>query len=390
MSIAELEAQLAGLADAFIAANAGRRPTQADIGADAAWSAAYTRKRALEREAAVQLPGGCSVYIVRRRRFCTHAAADGLGGLCSEHAAEQAPASAPLPLPPRVEAADDARVLRKRNLKRRMKRMANPRARPPPPNGAADGAALPPALPSWDAVFADPSLPLLLDIGCAKGRFLAELARSTVFSASHGAHNFLGVELFAPLVRAANAARDAASLRNLHYLAGAAETVLPTLPSGCRLQRATVQFPDPWQADQAARRVLSAALLTWLAAALPPGGELFLVSDVPHMARHMRTDALAHGGGALFALHAAHQESGAARAWGEAEPGDAEAHEAPPEGGWLRVRPYGVPTERDKVCEAKWRPVFRTLLVRTDAPAPLQDDAPLQAAPPHEPAPSDA
>ena len=103
----------------------------------------------------------------------------------------------------------------------------------------------------------------------------------------------------------------------------------------------------------------------------------------------MRTDALAHGGGALFALHAAHKESGAARAWGEAEPpgGDAEAQEAPPEGGWLRVRPYGVPTERDKVCEAKWRPVFRTLLVRTDAPAP-HDDA--QAAPPREPAPSDA
>ena len=93
MSIAELEAQLAGLADAFIAANAGRRPTQADIAADVAWSAAYTRKRALEREAAVQLPGGCSVYIVRRRRFCTHAAADGLGGLCSEHAAEFAAAN---------------------------------------------------------------------------------------------------------------------------------------------------------------------------------------------------------------------------------------------------------------------------------------------------------
>ena len=32
---------------------------------------------------------------------------------------------------------------------------------------------------------------------------------------------------------------------------------------------------------------------------------------------------------------------------------------------WLRERPYGLPTERDLVCEALWRPVYRTLLVRT-------------------------
>lgn len=94
----------------------------------------------------------------------------------------------------------------------------------------------------------------------------------------------------------------------------------------------------------------------------------------------MRADALAHGNGGLFALHPAHAQSGAQRAWGEPEApprqdeggdgGDvAGAAEGAPEGGWLRVRPYGVPTERDKVCEAKWRPVYRTLLVRTQAAA---------------------
>jgi len=392
MSVAALEAELTALSARFIAEH-GRRPTQEDIGADAAWSAAYHAKRALERDAAVQLPGGCGVYIPRRRRFCTHAAADGLAGLCSEHAAA---AAAPLPLPARVEAAEGARAA-KRNLKRRMKRMSNPRAAPRPAGASAAAAG---CTWAWGDVFEDPSLPLLLDIGCAKGRFLAALARSAAFAASHGAHNFLGVELFAPLVRAANAARDAAALRNLHYVAGAAEAVLPALPAGVRPARVAVQFPDPWQRDQAARRVLSAPLLTWLAAALPPGGELFHVSDVRYMAVHMRADALAHGGGGLFALHPAHARCGAPRAWGEkpqetqearqeqdlrprdgpssppppageADAGDAAAPgEAPPEGGWLRERPYGVPTERDKVCEAKWRPVYRTLLVRTDAPAP--------------------
>lgn len=37
---------------------------------------------------------------------------------------------------------------------------------------------------------------------------------------------------------------------------------------------------------------------------------------------------------------------------------------------WLRARPYGLPTERDLVCEALWRPVYRTLLVRTGAGGP--------------------
>lgn len=31
---------------------------------------------------------------------------------------------------------------------------------------------------------------------------------------------------------------------------------------------------------------------------------------------------------------------------------------------WLQARPYGLPTERDLVCEAMWRPIYRTLLVR--------------------------
>ena len=81
--------ELTARADAFIALN-GRRPEQADLQADPAWWSIFTAKKAHERETAVRQPGGCSVYIVRRRRFCSHAAADGLGGLCSEHAAASA------------------------------------------------------------------------------------------------------------------------------------------------------------------------------------------------------------------------------------------------------------------------------------------------------------
>jgi hypothetical protein len=35
-------------------------------------------------------------------------------------------------------------------------------------------------------------------------------------------------------------------------------------------------------------------------------------------------------------------------------------------GGWLGRNPFGLPTERERVCELLWRPVWRFLLQRTD------------------------
>ena len=59
-------------------------------------------------------------------------------------------------------------------------------------------------------MFEEPGLPLLLDIGCAKGRWAERMAGASPSTLPGSRHNFLGVELFAPLVAAANARRDAA------------------------------------------------------------------------------------------------------------------------------------------------------------------------------------
>ena len=34
--------------------------------------------------------------------------------------------------------------------------------------------------------------------------------------------------------------------------------------------------------------------------------------------------------------------------------------------GWLKQSPFPVPTERDRVCELKWRPVWRMMLRRRE------------------------
>lgn len=70
--------------------------------------------------------------------------------------------------------------------------------------------------------------------------------------------------------------------------------------------------------------------------------------------------ALATG---AFRLHSLHETAAAEAGWGETEEALAARRAAAAvEGGWLRVRPYIVPTERDLVCETHWRPIYRTLL----------------------------
>ena len=71
---------------------------------------------------------------------------------------------------------------------------------------------LPLELPPAQDLFSDPALPVHLDIGCARGRFLLALAQQ------HPQVNHLGIEIRRALVNAAEADRQQLGLGNLHYL----------------------------------------------------------------------------------------------------------------------------------------------------------------------------
>src|SRR3954447_21473153 len=60
-------------------------------------------------------------------------------------------------------------------------------------------------------IFADPTRPLLLDIGCARGRFLLRMAEAVPD------WNYLGIEIREPLVDEANRLAGEAGRTNLHY-----------------------------------------------------------------------------------------------------------------------------------------------------------------------------
>lgn len=191
-------------------------------------------------------------------------------------------------------------------------------------------------LPSLIELFERPEQPLHLDIGSARGRFLLAMAPL------QPERNFLGVEIRRPLVEAAERDRQEQASGNLRFLFCNANVSLlswlRSLPAG-RLQRVTIQFPDPWfKSRHHKRRVLQSDLLQALAAALPEGGELFLQSDVTAVIEPMV--ALTEACGWFL---------------------------RPPEDGrpWRDDNPLPVATERERIVLAHGLPVYRVLYRRS-------------------------
>ncbi|KAF3885454.1 MULTISPECIES: tRNA (guanosine(46)-N7)-methyltransferase TrmB [Nostocales] len=188
--------------------------------------------------------------------------------------------------------------------------------------------------PNWEKVFAQPNLPLHLDIGCAKGRFVLNMAQVEPM------WNFLGLEIREPLVADANRLRDELGLRNLHYLfCNANNSLRPLLSSlpQTRLQRVTIQFPDPWFKNRhAKRRVVQPELVAELAEFLLPGGIVFLQSDMEFLAVEMCD---------RFAANSAFVRHG--------------------KGEWLAENPLSVPTERETYTLNKGEPVYRAIFEKS-------------------------
>ena len=200
---------------------------------------------------------------------------------------------------------------------------------------------LPLQLPSPGELFDHPEQPIHLDIGCARGRCILGLAEL------NPAWNHLGVEIRRPLVTSADRDAVASGNGNVRVLFCNAnislESWLAALPDD-RLQRVSVQFPDPWfKRRHRKRRVLQPALLLAIAAALQPGRELFLQSDVLAVIEPMV--ALTELSGCFT------------RPESDARP-------------WRADNPLAVPTEREQYVLEKNLPVYRVLYQRNGLPLP--------------------
>jgi tRNA (guanine-N7-)-methyltransferase len=185
----------------------------------------------------------------------------------------------------------------------------------------------------WEKIYTQPQQPLHLDIGCARGRFVLQMAQIETN------WNFLGLEIREPLVMEANRLGSELGLTNLHYLFcnvnNSLKSLLSSLPAGT-LQRVTIQFPDPWfKSRHAKRRVVQPELVTALAEYLAVGGVVFLQSDVKFVAEEMRD---------RFAEHPDFTPLGTTA--------------------WLTQNPLPVATEREIATHNKGEPVYRTMFVK--------------------------
>ncbi len=185
-----------------------------------------------------------------------------------------------------------------------------------------------------ESVFAEPDHPLLLDIGCARGRFLLRMAEA------ESRWNYLGVEIREPLVDEANRIAGEEGMTNLHYAFCNAmlwiDRLLEDVPPGI-LQAVTIQFPDPWfKKKHAKRRMVNEEMVGTIARHLAPNGRVFVQTDIEFLAEEMfemfRSDK-------RFA-----EES-------------------------ISENPFPVKTERERAVEEKSLPVFRSMFLK----APLLD-----------------
>ena len=181
-----------------------------------------------------------------------------------------------------------------------------------------------------ERLFSRPELPLHLDIGCARGRFILKMAQI------ERNRNFIGVEIREPLVEEANRIAKEENLENLHYefcnAMMALDKLLENLPENL-LQTVTIQFPDPWfKKKHAKRRMVNAELVETIVTHLAENGEIFVQTDIEFLAEEMFE---------LFRERADLREIK------------------------ITENPFPVKTEREAAVEEKDLPVFRAIFVNS-------------------------
>lgn len=200
----------------------------------------------------------------------------------------------------------------------------------------------------WAGFFSDPSLPLHIDIGSARGKFLLDLGER------FGDRNFLGIEVREPLVREAEGCAKSTGRTNVRFVCGnllntahlqQLDESLPTYPG--KIVVVSVLFPDPWAKHKhRTRRVVQAAMLATLARAMAPAAHLVIASDVE--------DVVADAREKLAAMHEAFAPlpAGAVGVDGQ---------------GYALTNPFApTASEREHVCEQFWRRVYRLVYARRE------------------------
>ncbi|KAL5770155.1 hypothetical protein ACOSP7_014309 [Xanthoceras sorbifolium] len=207
-------------------------------------------------------------------------------------------------------------------------------------NPLSSSNIVPVQVPDWNEVYKDPTLPLMVDIGCGSGRFLLWLARR-----NHGSGNYLGLEIRQKLVKRAEFWVKELALKNIYFMFANASVsfkqLMSTYPGPLVL--VSILCPDPhFKKRHQKRRVVQKPLVDSIVKSLINGGKVFMQSDVLEVALDMRNqfdaelDTLQH----IDAI---------------------DPSVLCDEEGWLLNNPMGIRTEREIHAEFEGAKIFRRM-----------------------------
>jgi len=145
-------------------------------------------------------------------------------------------------------------------------------------------------IPSLSEMFIDPKLNLHLDIGCAAGDFLFDLALVNT------SWNYLAIEIREKLVKTAKLKVRKREIKNLYFLFGNANNILNNAQSKFIIENVksiSFNFPDPWfKKRHHKRRVIQPELINIFSSSLQKGSLIFIKTDVKDLFDHMNRTIL--------------------------------------------------------------------------------------------------
>ena len=140
-------------------------------------------------------------------------------------------------------------------------------------------------IPSLVEMFGNSKLNLHLDIGCASGEFLFDLA---LFNNSW---NYLGIEIREKLVKNAKLKVREREIKNLYFVFGNAFNILNDVQNELilrNLKSISFYFPDPWfKKRHYKRRVIQPEFIDILSNSLQIGSLIFIKTDVKDLFDYM-------------------------------------------------------------------------------------------------------
>jgi len=140
-------------------------------------------------------------------------------------------------------------------------------------------------IPSLNEMFYENKLNLHLDIGCAAGEFLFDLALVNTN------WNYLGIEIRERLVKTAKLKVQEREIKNLYFLYGNANNILNNDQSKFivkHVKSISFNFPDPWfKKRHYKRRVIQPEFINTLSDLLQKGAIVFIKTDVEDLFDYM-------------------------------------------------------------------------------------------------------